>query len=131
MKINVSTGEILDKYSILEIKKERITDPIKHANVMVEFEELRPVVFAIYKEVADPNKLGDLYTDLININRTLWNIENLIRKCEADETFGEDFIELARSVYYTNDERAEVKSFINELTGSVLVEQKFYEEYNK
>ena len=74
--------------------------------------------------------LAELKLDLLNINKTLWNIEDIIRNHEREERFDSDFIELARSVYYTNDERAEVKMQINQLTGSTLVEEKSYQEYN-
>ena len=133
MKIEVSNGEILDKYSILEMKLEKIADEAKRANIFKEYTELTPNITAIFSNADAAGTLIELeafYTDLLNINKTLWNIEDLIRECERDEAFGEDFVELARSVYYTNDDRAETKKSINTLTGSLLVEEKSYESYN-
>jgi hypothetical protein len=130
MKIEVSNGEIMDKYSILEIKLLNITDEAKRANVMKEYLELTPNIEQIYTQNdANHDELSALYEDLLNVNKTLWNIEDQIRECERDENFGSDFIELARSVYYTNDDRADVKKQINTLTGSMLVEEKSYEDY--
>lgn len=129
MKIEVSNGEILDKFTILEIKLQEIKDEAKLANVRNEHESLRPVVESIYSAVSDREALTNLYTDLLNVNKTLWNIEDQIRDCERNKDFGQDFIELARSVYYTNDDRADVKKKINTLTGSSLVEEKSYQEY--
>jgi len=129
MKIEVSNGEILDKYSILEIKLQEIKDEAKLANVRNEYESLTPAVQDIYNSVESSGELSTLYKDLLNVNKTLWNIEDQIRDCERDKNFGQDFIELARSVYYTNDDRADVKKKINTLTGSTLVEEKSYQEY--
>lgn len=129
MKIEVSNGEILDKFTILEIKLQEIKDEAKLANVRNEYESLRPTVESIYGSVADEESLANLYKDLLNVNKTLWNIEDQIRDCERNKDFGQDFIELARSVYYTNDDRADVKKKINTLTGSTLVEEKSYQEY--
>ena len=129
MRIEVSNGEIIDKYTILEIKLQEIKDEAKLANVKKEHDTLKTVVNYIYNETHAQDVLAELHNDLLNINKTLWNIEDQIRDCERDESFGSDFIELARSVYYTNDERAEVKKQINQLTGSELVEEKSYQEY--
>lgn len=129
MKIEVSNGEILDKYSILEIKLQEIRDEAKLVNVRNEYESLTPAVQEIYNSVENAAALSTLYKDLLNVNKTLWNIEDQIRDCERDKNFGQDFIELARSVYYTNDDRADVKKKINTLTGSTLVEEKSYQEY--
>lgn len=129
MTIEVSNGEIIDKYTILEIKLQEIKDEAKLANVKKEHDTLKTVVNYIYNETHAQDVLAELHNDLLNINKTLWNIEDQIRDCERDESFGSDFIELARSVYYTNDERAEVKKQINQLTGSNLVEEKSYQEY--
>ena len=129
MKIEVSNGEILDKYTILAIKLAEIKDEAKLANVRNEYDSLTPAVESIYNSVANQEDLESLHTDLLNVNKTLWNIEDHIRDCERDKDFGQDFIELARSVYYTNDDRADVKKKINTLTGSTLVEEKSYQEY--
>jgi hypothetical protein len=132
MKIEVSNGEILDKYSILEIKLEHIAEEEKRANIMEEYAHLTPCIVQIHEEANANGKLEaleTLYQDLLNTNKTLWNIEDMIRECEREENFGQDFIELARSVYYTNDDRADIKKQINVLTGSLLVEEKSYEDY--
>jgi hypothetical protein len=129
MKIEVSTGEILDKLSILEIKLEHILDPVKRNNVLQEYVILVAAAEEIYGATPETDELRVLYLDLLNINKTLWNIEDQIRECERDKSFGSDFIELARSVYYTNDDRAEVKKQINALTCSKLVEEKSYQDY--
>ena len=127
MKIEVSNGEILDKYSILEIKLQEIKDEAKLANVRNEYDSLTAAVESI--KAMNPLSVAALYKDLLNINKTLWNVEDLIRDCEREQRFGEDFIELARSVYYTNDERADIKKKINLATGSDLVEEKSYQQY--
>lgn len=132
MKIEVSNGEILDKYSILEIKLENIADEDKRTNIINEYQSLTPNVTDIFANAdrnGDLTGLEALYTDLLNVNKTLWNIEDMIRDCEREESFKTDFIELARSVYYTNDDRSDVKKAINKLTGSLLVEEKSYEDY--
>jgi len=129
MKIEVSNGEIIDKYTILTIKLQEIKDEAKLANVKNEYDSLTPEIEAIYTATADQKALEELHTDLLNVNKTLWNIEDHIRDCEREKNFGEDFVELARSVYYTNDDRADVKKQINVLTGSDLVEEKSYQEY--
>jgi hypothetical protein len=129
MKIEVSNGEIIDKLTILEIKLKEISDPEKLANIQKEYDSLSSVVDHIYNEVDDYRELTVLHEDLFNVNKTLWNIEDMIRECERKESFGEDFIELARSVYYTNDDRSDVKKKINLLTGSLFVEEKSYESY--
>ena len=133
MKIEVSNGEIIDKLTILKIKLDQITDAEKLVNIQKEYDYLQGIVESIYAESKDNHavvkELKFLHEDLLNVNKTLWNIEDLIRECERQESFGADFIELARSVYYTNDDRSDVKKKINVLTGSLFVEEKSYEEY--
>lgn len=129
MKIEVSTGEILDKLSILEIKLDHITDPSKRNNILQEYVLLAAAAEEIYDATPEREELKVLYNDLLNINKTLWNIEDQIRDFERQDLFASDFIELARSVYYTNDDRADVKKQINTLTGSALVEEKSYQNY--
>ena len=129
MKIEVSNGEIIDKYTILTIKLQEIKDEAKLANVQNEYDSLTPEIEAIYANTSDQKALEALHVDLLNVNKTLWNIEDQIRDCEREKNFGSDFVELARSVYYTNDDRADVKKQINVLTGSDLVEEKSYQEY--
>ena len=118
--VQVSVGEAIDKITILEIKAERITDPAKLQNVKTELNALRPIE-AEYSEVAFYKKR------LKAINESLWDIEDAIRVRERDQSFGEEFIDLARSVYFTNDKRAEIKKQINTVVGSEIVEEKSYE----
>jgi len=130
MKIEVSNGEIIDKLTILEIKLDQIKDQEKLVNIQKEYDYLKEIVDQIYTasdSVAE--ELQVLHTDLLNVNKTLWNIEDFIREHERAENFGLDFVELARSVYYTNDDRSDVKKKINVLTGSLFVEEKSYEAY--
>jgi len=130
MYIEVSNGEVVDKYTILQIKAKHISDAEKLKNVMAEKDVLETSVMQIYNVGSYQLELERLQQDLYNINLTLWNIEDQIREHERMELFNDDFIELARSVYYINDERSVVKKNINILTGSNLVEEKSYEEYN-
>ena len=125
MKIEVSNGEILDKISILTVKKDRITDKIKRDNVYHEYQTLLPHFDVI---VTTP-ELGDRYYQLHEVNRELWDVEDKLRELEKSRTFNSEFIELARSVYYLNDRRAELKRTINILSGSDLVEEKSYSDY--
>ena len=126
IKIDVSVGEIMDKLTILEIKAEKIQDEAKLANVRKERESLLPV---ISQPAYQTDEVKQLVAKLKSINLKLWDIEDDIRLKEADKAFDEGFIELARSVYFTNDERAAVKKQINLATGSELVEEKSYEDY--
>lgn len=118
----VSWGELLDKITILEIKAERITDPSARANVGRELALLRQVAAPV---MAQPG-LAPLLDDLRRVNAALWRIEDDIRACETASDFGAGFIELARSVYLTNDERSAIKRRINDLLRSELVEEKFH-----
>ena len=129
MKIEVSNGEIIDKYTILEIKRVEIKDEKKLVNVQHEYDVLTPIVKCIYDEVSDESKLKELHNDLLTINKKLWKIEDDIRECERNKDFGQTFVDLARAVYFTNDDRSLVKKDINTLTGSDLVEEKSYEDY--
>ena len=126
IKIDVSVGEIMDKLTILEIKSEKIQDEAKLANVCKERDSLLP---AIDQRAYQTDEVRQLVAELKAINLKLWEIEDEIRLKEADKSFDEGFIELARSVYFTNDKRAEVKKQINLVTGSALVEEKSYEDY--
>lgn len=123
MKIEVSIGEIVDKLSILQIKLENITDDEKLVNVKKEFNYLYDIVFKDLKiELKD-------YQRLSLVNQQLWNIEDDIRDEERNKNFGERFIELARAVYVTNDERSRIKKDINLKYGSEFVEEKSYQDY--
>ena len=126
IKIDVSVGEIMDKLTILEIKSEKIQDEAKLANVCKEKDSLLPV---IDQPAYQTDEVKQLVDELKGINLKLWEIEDAIRVKEADKSFDKEFIELARSVYFTNDKRADVKKQINLATGSQLVEEKSYEEY--
>jgi len=123
MKIEVSNGEIADKLTIIEIKLENIKDEKKLVNLKAEFDVLDE---AVGKIIA---KDHPLYQELLTINKQLWDIEDRIRELEKAKDFGPEFIEVARSVYFTNDKRSDVKRKINELTGSSLIEEKSYEDY--
>ena len=123
MKIEVSNGEIADKLTIIEIKLERIKDEAKLVNLHNEFEVLDAAVSKII------SKEDDLYKELLAINKKLWDIEDRIRELEKAKTFNDEFIEVARAVYFTNDKRSDVKRLINEATGSNLIEEKSYEDY--
>jgi peptidoglycan hydrolase CwlO-like protein len=129
MKIEVSNGEIIDKYTILEIKLSEIKDENKLANIQHEYNTLTPDVKSIYSNCNNESQLKKLHNDLLEVNKKLWKIEDDIRECERANDFGQTFIDLARAVYYTNDDRSDVKKEINVLTGSDLVEEKSYEDY--
>ena len=123
MKVEVSNGEIVDKLTILQIKLENIKDPDKQSNLNLEYGVLSKAVDAIL------SKQHPLYLELLEINKQLWEIEDRIRELERRKDFGEEFIEVARSVYFVNDKRSEVKRKINEITNSALVEEKSYKDY--
>ena len=129
MKIEVSNGEIIDKYTILEIKRSKISDPKKLVNIQHEYDTLTPDVKSIYAGAKDESHLKKLHNDLLEVNKKLWKIEDDIRECERANDFGQTFIDLARAVYYVNDDRSDVKKEINIFTGSDLVEEKSYENY--
>ena len=124
MKIEISIGEIVDKLSILQIKKNNIQDVIKLENINKEYEYLNDVVFNELKISKED------FFNLVLINETLWDIEDKIRFKERDKEFDNDFVELARSVYFTNDKRAEIKKEINLKYGSLFVEEKSNSKYN-
>ncbi len=121
----ISLGELVDKISILMIKKKNISDSIKLQHVKKELEFLQ---ITLNKYVSE-EQINEFLLKLVNINSKLWDIEDDIRECERKKLFDQTFIDLARSVYFTNDERAKVKNDINKTFGSELVEVKSYEEY--
>jgi hypothetical protein len=123
MKLEVSNGEIADKLSIIEIKLQKIKEATKLSNIQNEYEVVNQAM-ATFMDKSHP-----LYLHLVEINSRLWVIEDHIRDLERAKDFGDDFIQTARSVYFINDERSEVKRKINEITGSKLFEEKSYEEY--
>lgn len=122
----VSPGELLDKLTILDIKAERIEDAEKLANVAHERQLLEDVWQLSGLENAETVRLR---SELKRVNEQLWEIEDAIRDEERARRFGERFIELARSVYVTNDERAAIKKAINRELGSKIVEEKSYSDY--
>jgi len=124
--IPISPGELLDKLSILEIKAERIDDLEKSANIQREQALLED---AWDGSGLDSEEIRALQADLKLVNEALWDIEDAIRLCEKTGNFGDRFIELARSVYITNDRRAALKKDINKALGSVIVEEKSYQDY--
>ncbi len=124
--VEVSPGELIDKITILEIKRERIEDADKLANVTLEWETLRA---ARDGAIEPSDELERLSRELKEANERLWEIEDDIRDRERNKDFGEAFVELARAVYKTNDKRAALKREINELLGSPLSEEKSYASY--
>ena len=124
--VEVSFGELIDKITILEIKLERIDDPAKLKNLRAEWETLTASRDAA---VAGSSELTALSDELKRVNDALWAIEDDIRDCERAGDFGDKFVELARAVYVTNDQRADLKRQINILLGSRLVEEKSYAAY--
>ena len=123
MKIEVSNGEIIDKFTILKIKMERIKDESRLVNIRKEYNELAEAATTLLSP-ADP-----LVDSLYRVNCELWDIEDQIRDLERKKDFGEDFIQTARSVYFKNDLRAEIKREINLKTSSGFTEEKSYRKY--
>lgn len=124
--IPISPGELLDKITILQIKAERIADPVKVANVKTELDMLSKV----WSETVEVDaEITALTTELMSVNEALWEIEDDIRDEERGRRFGERFIELARAVYVTNDERANAKKKVNLHLNSTIVEEKSYQDY--
>jgi hypothetical protein len=127
-KVAVSWGELIDKITILEIKEQRLRSPEAVANVRQELAALRAVTETLSPT---PAELGPLKQQLKSINETLWEIEDQIRAKEAEQSFDQGFIQLARAVYHSNDERAQLKRDINVLLKSALVEEKQYTPYRR
>lgn len=127
LMVSVSAGELLDKLTILEIKSERIKDEEKLRNVHKELDILRKTW------VESPLSRFDVSTvvdNLKRVNESLWDIEDLVRLKEAAQTFDDEFVRLARSVYQINDQRAAIKRDLNRLLGSELMEEKSYPDYS-
>jgi len=124
--VEVSVGELLDKISILEIKKEKIKDPEKLKFINDEYEILKN---QLNQNVKSDEKLNDLFNSLKDINSKLWVIEDDKRLCEKNSDFGEKFIKLSRDVHFLNDDRAKIKLEINNHTGSKIKEIKEYTSY--
>jgi len=126
VRVPISTGELFDKITILEIKIRRVADAQKRDNVLNEWHELTDT---LEQHISMNHELTQLKKELLFINEQLWDIEDSIRAKEAQHLFDEEFIELARSVYYTNEQRSVLKRKINILTGSTLIEEKEYTKY--
>ena len=124
--VEVSIGELLDKISILEIKREKIKDPEKLKFISNEHSILKK---QLNKNIKTDNKLEELFQSLKEINAKLWVIEDDKRQCEKDKNFGEKFVKLSRDVHFLNDDRAKIKLEINNHTGSVIKEIKEYTSY--
>ena len=121
----ISLGDLIDKISILIIKEKKITDEKKNNLIREELTLLKKTL----NEAINNNAINNYLNQLIEVNSTLWKIEDEIRDCEKNKKFDQKFIELARSVYITNDKRAEIKLEINNKFGSKLVEVKSYVKY--
>lgn len=126
IKIPVSVGELVDKITILEIKKKIIKDKKKLINIKNELEFLNDI---LKKKVKLDNLIKKEISSLKKINMKLWNIEDGKRNCEKNKSFGKKFLLLARNVYIYNDKRAKIKLNINMLTGSKIIEEKSYNKY--
>ena len=124
MKVEIPNGDLVDKITILKIKLRMVTDKEKLKNIRKEYKTLKPLL----KEIGMSER-QKLFLELVHINQNLWSIENELRKLESIKDFDKKFIELARQVYYINDERSRIKKEINIKTKSELVEEKFYENY--
>ncbi len=124
--VEVSVGELLDKISILEIKKEKIKDSTKLKFIVDEYDVLKE---QLKNNVKNDEKLNKLFLSLKEINSKLWVIEDDKRMCEKNSDFGEKFIELSRNIHFLNDKRAKIKLEINQLTGSKIREIKEYTDY--
>ena len=132
MEIKVSTGELLDKWTILRLKAEKIDDQDKLRNVQYELDYLNQKVQQIYLTLDHDIsvELDILINNLFGVNRQLWEVEDKLRALERLNDFGDNFVDLARVVYKFNDERASLKKFINRLTNSEFTEEKSYTNYS-
>lgn len=124
--VEVSIGELLDKISILDIKKDKIKDETKLEHILNEYKILKE---EYDNKVKNDDELLKLYTSLKEINSKLWVIEDEKRLCEKNADFGDEFIKLSRDVHFLNDERAKIKLEINIHTGSKIKEIKEYTKY--
>tara|TARA_A100001015_G_scaffold190329_1_gene212035 strand:- start:635 stop:1018 length:384 start_codon:yes stop_codon:yes gene_type:complete len=125
-KVEISNGELIDKYTILLIKKDKIKDNYKLNKVNQEINILTNYIVKLNINF----NLTNLINKLKEINSKLWNIEDNIRIKEKNKEFDDEFINLARSVYFTNDDRAKIKLEINNITKSEIIEVKSYEKYD-
>tara|TARA_B100000315_G_scaffold210567_1_gene206910 strand:+ start:10938 stop:11333 length:396 start_codon:yes stop_codon:yes gene_type:complete len=126
VSVDIAPGELIDKITILDIKSERMDDAAKLANVR---HELAILTATRDKDIATSSELEELTAKLKAVNEILWEIEDDIRECEAAKDYSQKFVDLARAVYVTNDERANLKREINMLLGSDIIEEKSYKPY--
>tara|TARA_B100000029_G_scaffold321496_1_gene313908 strand:- start:1327 stop:1728 length:402 start_codon:yes stop_codon:yes gene_type:complete len=122
----ISTGELLDKISILEIRLDKIKDKNSLIEINKEYEILKNLKNS---NIESSEKIEHFFSEIKKVNLNLWDIEDKIRICEKNKDFGKTFIELARSVYFNNDKRSKIKSEINKLSNSNIKEIKQYSDY--
>ena len=125
IQIPVSVGELIDKLSILHVKKTKVSNEQKLTFINTEFE----LLYNMSSYYLNDEEISKLYHKLVEINSKLWDVEDELRVIESTKEFDVNFIELSRKVYYTNDERFSIKNKINELTNSDIREQKDYKNY--
>lgn len=125
INVPVSVGELIDKLSILQVKKRKVSDSEKLIFIEKEFE----ILYNLCSEYLNDKQIEELYHKLVKTNSQLWDIEDNIRQLEKDKKFGSEFIETSRKVYYTNDERFDLKNQINFITSSEIREIKEYVDY--
>ena len=125
INVPVSVGELIDKLSILQVKKTKITNPEKLTFIKKEFE----LLYNLSSEYLNDMQIENLFHDLVTTNTNLWDIEDRLRVLESENRFEGEFIDMARKVYFTNDKRFELKNRINVLTSSEIREVKEYVDY--
>ena len=126
IKVVLSVGELIDKITILQLKMKFIKNKEQLNNIRNELGTLKPL---LKENNLETPKINELFAELYKINLTLWKIEDKIREKERQSDFSDEFISLARSVYFTNDKRADIKKKINLISGSELIEEKSYAKY--
>ncbi len=126
IKVVLSVGELIDKITILQLKMKFIKNKEQLNNIRNELGTLKPL---LKENNLETPKINELFAELYEINLKLWKIEDKIREKERQSDFNDEFISLARSVYYTNDKRADIKKKINLISGSELIEEKSYAKY--
>ena len=126
IRVVLSVGELIDKITILQLKMKFIKNKKQLNNISNELKTLKPL---LRENNLETPKINELFAELYEINLKLWKIEDKIREKERQSDFKDEFISLARSVYFTNDKRAEIKKKINLISGSELIEEKSYEKY--
>jgi hypothetical protein len=131
LQIEVPPGELVDKITILQIKMEEIKDDVKLKHITADLNQSMVVLDALRRSVGGPiwDRLEPLMEELRELNKRIWDIEDNIRMLERMHSFGQEFVQTARSVYFTNDKRANVKKQINELFNSDIREEKSYTDY--